>query len=331
MHPTDSQEIERALARAIAAQTPDLLSQVADTPVAPTSGDDPLLPHLPSRRTPLRAAASLCACLALVLFLGFASYFQTAAIIDLDLNPSIELTANRYDRVLQVRALNEDAQAILGEMKLTNLDLDTAVNAIIGAMFRHGYFSTSGEDTAVLVSVSGGSRENNSALQQKLALDIRQAVSAGGGRAQVLTLNTSKTSPGHTSEGDSVQTRADQNGISYGKQVFLDRLLTLDPSLNQQKLASMSISQIAQLVQVRGLDLSRIVDYDSDDSTHENIEDFIEDTNEGQGAGHGDDDDDSDDDDNSNDDDDDDSDDDDNDDDSSDGDDSDDDSSDDDD
>ena len=59
--------------------------------------------------------------------------------IGIDVNPSVELSINRNGRVLKVRALNEDAVSIIDGMDLEGVDLNVAVNAVVGAMVTHGY------------------------------------------------------------------------------------------------------------------------------------------------------------------------------------------------
>lgn len=321
--------LEHLLSAAIDRSVPDLREAAAKAPVALLSAPDGIVPRQTRRSTALRRSVmGLAACLVLVLGLGAFAFLRPQSVIGIDVNPSIELTANCFDRVLSVTPLNEDAVNIIGDMDLKYVDLDIAVNALVGSMALHGYFE-SGQDVAVLVSVSGGSESHNLTLQKKLAADIVSAANAAGARASVYTQNTEKQptaptasptpgisqspallpslspAPSHSAENTPTQSaqpspsaapspatstqpvtsprpataqeRAAQNGISYGKQVFIDKLLSLDPTLNESELAAMPIGKIASLAKQRGLDISGIVDYDPDDSVKENIEDFIDD------------------------------------------------------
>lgn len=354
--------IEASLSRAITRSVPDVFGAVTAAPL-PTGEPLPAPELLPAARRAAhparRAALGLCACLVLALCLGGFSFFRAAAVIGIDVNPSIELTANRYNRVLDVRALNEDARAVIGEMQLKYLDLDTAVNALIGSMVRQGYLE--GEGGAVLVSVSGGSEDYNVRIQRRVARDIESALAVSGGKASVYTQDVTgpdrrdptpapepeptpspsappatpapsptpiptpapaaatrppaaptpspKPSPKPTPiptpsptprpappDPSTARQRARANGISYGKQVFIDRLRGLDPTLDEGTLAGLSIGQIARLVEDRGLDISAIVDYDDDDSVKDNIDDFIDDVDDDDDDDHDHDDDDDDDD-----------------------------------
>lgn len=174
------------LSAAIDRSVPDLREEAATAPVSPLTAPDGIVPVQASRRpTALRhTIMGLAACLVLILGLGSYTFFHASAYIGIDVNPSIELTANRFDRVLSVKALNADAEAVLADMDLKYLELDTAVNALVGSMAVHGYFNA-GEDVTVTVSVSGGSEAHNRTLQERLAADIRQAAATVGANAQV--------------------------------------------------------------------------------------------------------------------------------------------------
>ncbi|WP_449290342.1 anti-sigma-I factor RsgI family protein [Oscillibacter ruminantium] len=306
---TDMQ-LESLLSAAIDRSVPDLREEAASAPVSLLSAPDGIVSVQTSRRSSAlrRTVMGLAACLVLMLGLSSFAFFRPLSVIGIDVNPSIELTANYFDKVLSVKPLNEDAVTIIGDMDLKYVNLDIAMNALVASMALHGYFE-SGQDVAVLVSVSSGSESHNLTLQKKLAVDIKAAASAVGAKASVYTQNIDKTSvapptppassspgltppvtPSHTlspapetpspvtpTRPATAQERAAQNGISYGKQVFIDKLLTLDPTLSESELAVMPIGKIASLVKQRGLDLSSIVDDDSDDSVKENIEDFIAD------------------------------------------------------
>ncbi len=74
-----------------------------------------------------------------------------AAVVALDVNPSIELKIDKRNRVKEAIANNDDAQTILQGMDLKGATLDVAVYAIIGSMTVHGYLTE--YTNSVLVSV----------------------------------------------------------------------------------------------------------------------------------------------------------------------------------
>ena len=73
---------------------------------------------------------------------GVGYYLQSntvASIIYLDVNPGVELTVNRQEKVLSAAPTNEDAVDILDGMELKGTPLDVAMNAIVGSLVKNGY------------------------------------------------------------------------------------------------------------------------------------------------------------------------------------------------
>ena len=85
--------------------------------------------------------AEIAACLALVACLigGVADFLRPVAYVGIDVNPSVELTLNRFDIVVGTCALNDDGQRALDEAPCmwrafdeAARDLDSAMRAIAG-------------------------------------------------------------------------------------------------------------------------------------------------------------------------------------------------------
>ncbi len=85
--------------------------------------------------------AAIAACLALVACLigGVADFLRPVAYVGIDVNPSVELTLNRFDIVVGTHALNDDGQQALDEAPCmwrafadAARDLDGAMRAIAG-------------------------------------------------------------------------------------------------------------------------------------------------------------------------------------------------------
>ena len=68
-------------------------------------------------RSAVRRSLSLAACLAVVCLAGAGHhlYFTPASYIYLDINPSVRLDLNCFERVIDVVPLNEDAETLLAD------------------------------------------------------------------------------------------------------------------------------------------------------------------------------------------------------------------------
>lgn len=220
-----------------------------------------------------RTAAVLAACVVLVLGIGIFQARKITTTVDLDVNPSIELAANKRDKVVKVQALNQDAVEILDGMDLKNVDLNVAVNALIGSMVKNGYLSP--EKNAILITVDSQEPDKSKNLEQSLVGDIRDALKNSKISGKIYTQQVS----GSQELGE----LAEKYGISRGKAAFLQKLIEKDGSLKMEQLVSMSIEELSQLIRKRNIDISDFAGYEADESLKENVEEIQEEAEEQDG------------------------------------------------
>lgn len=208
-------------------------------------------------RTVAMAAA---ACLCVAVLGGGVSFYQNHrvdSVIGIDVNPSIELSVNRNEKVLQANPLNEDAETILDDMNLKNVDLDIAVNALIGSMVRNGYLDEL--DNAILVTVSNENEKKASSLRQDVVGDVESSLQEHAVQAVVYDQRMKVTGE--------IQDLAEKYNISYGKAYFLRELIR-DNDLTEndmKKFAGMTMEEIAREI----ADRAYTVGYSKTDSTIE--------------------------------------------------------------
>lgn len=83
------------------------------------------------RNSRLMRLAPAFACLMLAVFGSLRLYFKPTAVITLDINPSVELAVNRFDRVVTASGINSDGRELLKAVRLEHLPFAEAVEAII--------------------------------------------------------------------------------------------------------------------------------------------------------------------------------------------------------
>ncbi len=276
-------EINRRLNRALNQMTPDLAESIASAPVTPMDRHDSFTRQEPVRkkgRSAVRwASAAACACLFLAVGL-FACWYQlwsADSFIDLDINPSIEITTNRQNRVLSARALNADAEAVLSGMDLKNVHIDTAVNAILGSMLKNGYLTA--DRNTILLSVQNGDPQKAAQLQEQLTLQIGSTLE----QSNVSPRLVRQTLP-HDFDDDDFEDLAEELGISTGKLALIYRMQQADPTLSLDALSACSVEELMRLAQSAGIDLHDFLDYDDldfdDDEEDEEPEDDEDDDDE---------------------------------------------------
>ena len=95
--------------------------------------------ELPSRRRPVLRPAMVAACLLVVILSATALAAQTLpfSYISVDVNPSLQMTLNWYDRVRTVEAVNEDAQALAEQLTdegIVGQPIDSAMQMIYSSL-----------------------------------------------------------------------------------------------------------------------------------------------------------------------------------------------------
>lgn len=217
-------------------------------------------------------AAAACVLFA-VGFVGVPYYgnnFVPDSRVDIDVNPGVEIVTNKKNKVLEVQSTNNDGEIVIDGMDLKNTELKVAVNALIGSMVQKGYIVDN--STGILVTVRNGDPDKAQKVKEEVLDDINFALYKNDLKANVMNQTLTDTVD--------VSKFAKENNISVGKAVFVLNLAAKDNSLDAKELAKMKISEIAEIVAKKGIDIRDIVDYDDDDSIWENISDAIEDIDE---------------------------------------------------
>ncbi len=168
---------------------------------------------------------------------GFAVYnnnYKVASTISLDVNPSVEITANKKEDVLAVTALNDDGRKIIGDMDFSGSSIDVTVNALIGSMLREGYLSDLAN--SILISVDDADAARGAALQKKLADDINTILQTNAFDGAVLSQTIVKDSDAWT--------LAEEYGITAGKAQLVNEIVAGNPVHTFEELAPLSINEL---------------------------------------------------------------------------------------
>lgn len=76
----------------------------------------------------------LACCFILLLSLGgYWLYFIPTSYISIDVNPSIELGINRFDKVVSVEGYNADGEALAAALDIKYLDYDAALEQVLAS------------------------------------------------------------------------------------------------------------------------------------------------------------------------------------------------------
>ena len=104
---------------------------------------------------------SLAACLTLICTAVFGYHLccTPASYIYMDINPSVRLDLNCFERVIDVVPLNEDAEALLSKITLPKGTAEACMNTIVSACQEQNYLNESNTDIEVSVCTDSAKLE----------------------------------------------------------------------------------------------------------------------------------------------------------------------------
>ncbi len=237
-------ELEMKLKAAVERTAPDGLSRL----LAEVNSGKGVI-KMEKKKKKFRWAGLVAACLAIALLGGLGGFwygrnYTAVTVVSLDVNPSIELSVNRAEKVLKCSPLNEEARQVLSSMDngrdLEGAKLDVAVNAIVGAIVREGYLDSVG--SAILISVDDKDADRGARLQAQLVATVDGVLKNASSSANVMSQNVTTDSE--------TAGKAQQYGISTGKAAYIEQILALNANLDYAKLAELSVEELRDLIRI---------------------------------------------------------------------------------
>lgn len=174
---------------------------------------------------PVYRRLALAACvLLLLLWGGWYLYFTPVASISVDVNPSIELGINRFDRVISVVGYNEDGRALADSLRVRFLPYEEALDRILSGDSFAQYMAP---EQFVSVTVIGESEEKSGEM-------LERVTSCAGHHENV-----------HCSSGNYEEAgAAHKAGLSFGKYRAFLELQALDPTVTPEDVQGLTMRQI---------------------------------------------------------------------------------------
>ena len=119
---------------------------------------------------------SMAACLAVICIsaFGYHLYYTPTSYVYMDINPSVRLDLNCFERVIDVVPLNKDAEVLLSNLTIRKGTAEDCMNTIVSACQEQNYLNETNTDIEVSV------RTDSAKLETKL-----ETVSAAIGEEQL--------------------------------------------------------------------------------------------------------------------------------------------------
>lgn len=235
------QELEQKLRTALEHAAPDDFQGVLSRISPKARTEQAPIPFEAAARKKKRRWAPLAAaaCLALVVAAGGGGWYlqnnTVASVVSLDVNPSVTLNVNSKEKVLSAIPVNEDGGDILAGMDLTGVQLDVAMNAIVGALLTNGYVDELAN--SILITVEDDDASRGARLQQELT-DQADAILANTSVNGAILSQTIQNS-------QQLQELSDAYGITTGKAALIQTIVDNGNSLHTfEELVGLSINDL---------------------------------------------------------------------------------------
>lgn len=183
------------------------------------------------RRRPARYLAAAMACLVLLVvgIGGYQFYFTPTSVLSIDINPSLELGVNRFDKVVTVQSYNEDGQALADTLELKYLDYQDALEELLASPDVSDRLA---QGALLSITVAG---ENETQCGRLLA--GAEACTAGQENVQCRHGDEEELEEAHHA------------GLSLGKYEAFLELQALDPTVTTDDVAGLTMRQIMDWIE----------------------------------------------------------------------------------
>lgn len=166
----------------------------------------------------------------IVLFAGIKLYFTPTTHINIDITPSLALGINRFDRVVSVKALNDDGKKLMETLDIRFTAYDEALRRILDNKSVEAMLSEDGIMTVTVV-------ETNSAQSESILSAAKECV-GGYGNVHCHSVSNKDAS------------EASKLGLSYERYLMYLNLQAADPKITPESIRNISMYELHKLTEM---------------------------------------------------------------------------------
>ena len=230
----DEYELEKRLKKSVSDITPDVFSDIEQK----IKKGDKNMRKGKFGFFKYAVAACFVMCMGVGSYAYYANNYKLDSIVDIDVNPSIEMLVNKNSKVLEVNALNEDAEKVLDGMEFKNIDIKIATNAIVGSIVKNGYMSN--EDAGVLITVVNANDKRANELKEKIAADVKETLEENNVDASIIKQIVVQN--------EELKNIAKENNVSVGKAALIRDLAENKKDLDVKEASKKPVKDLVKIV-----------------------------------------------------------------------------------
>ncbi len=179
---------------------------------------------------PYKGLVAAAACL-LFVFLGwrgYLAYFTPTFVISVDVNPSIELGINRFEKVVSVETYNADGYAVMSAINVNYLNYQDALERILADKNMESYLT---QNQMIAVTVSGEDENKKNEMLANVTACTRSY-----GNVHCSSCGSEEVDAAHDA------------GLSLGKYRAFLELQELNPEITVEDVQGLTMHQIRDMI-----------------------------------------------------------------------------------
>jgi len=172
---------------------------------------------------------------------GAYAYYQTPqSYISVDINPSVELGVNKFDKVVKAEAYNKDGEKILNAVNVKGSDVTNALDTLISSAVDNGYVLKDGS-TNISITSETDDKEVAAKLEDEAEDGVKEALKESG---QTAVINKDNVALARRDEARAL-------GITPGKLNLINKLQAVDSTATIEQYKNASVKDIMKAVQAK--------------------------------------------------------------------------------
>lgn len=184
--------------------------------------------------------------------------------LSIDVNPSVEFSFNRLNRVVEANGLNPEAVALLDGKDFKGLEIDDAVREVVFSLLDNGYLSN---EEAMLMFSTDDKEASNVILQRiknEAVVWLKEYYETTSLISQSVSLNEDEIKLAH------------ELGMSAGKYNLVKNILSSGKDVSTSTLMNMTIGELVRFAQENQIALDMIDDGKRDDQDEQDGNDDLD-------------------------------------------------------
>lgn len=188
--------------------------------------------------------------LAIVMFSLLSSGTEVPAVVastvTIDINPSIQITLDEDDYVINVTAINADGELLIDrDIKFKGLTLERTIEIIIAEALRLGYIVNDSEENIILIDVASSRADIKARVEAALEAKIQSEMDKISRNVQITRENRDELSQDQI---DNLKNTAKQYKLSPAKLFLINRIIDADDTYTIEDLKDLSIRELYRVL-----------------------------------------------------------------------------------